>query len=41
MNTLKAIGFIGIGTMGAPMANNLLRAGIALMVFGVALLVAF
>ena len=33
MNTLKAIGFIGIGTMGEPMANNLLRAGIPLMVW--------
>ena len=33
MNTLKAIGFIGIGTMGEPMANNLLRTGIPLMVW--------
>ena len=27
MNAIKAIGFIGIGNMGAPMAANLARAG--------------
>lgn len=29
------IGFIGLGTMGAPMARNLLKAGFALRVFDI------
>jgi 3-hydroxyisobutyrate dehydrogenase-like beta-hydroxyacid dehydrogenase len=34
-NTVHHIGFIGIGTMGAPMARNLLKAGFALRVFDI------
>lgn len=33
MTNLKTIGFIGLGTMGAPMASNLLRAGYPVTVF--------
>ena len=29
---MDSIGFIGLGTMGAPMATNLARAGVALVV---------
>jgi 4-hydroxybutyrate dehydrogenase / sulfolactaldehyde 3-reductase len=32
---LHAIGFIGLGTMGGPMARNLLKAGFALRIFDV------
>src|ERR1700730_8168341 len=33
--TVHHIGFIGVGTMGAPMARNLLKAGFALRVFDI------
>lgn len=33
MTNLKSIGFIGLGTMGAPMASNLLRAGYPVTVY--------
>ncbi len=33
VTNLKTIGFIGLGTMGAPMASNLLRAGYPVTVF--------
>lgn len=33
MTNLKNIGFIGLGTMGAPMASNLLKAGYPVTVF--------
>lgn len=33
MTNLKKIGFIGLGTMGAPMASNLLKAGYPVTVF--------
>jgi 4-hydroxybutyrate dehydrogenase/sulfolactaldehyde 3-reductase len=33
--TVHHIGFIGLGTMGAPMARNLLKAGFALRVFDI------
>ena len=32
---LHRIGFIGLGTMGGPMARNLLKAGFALCVFDI------
>jgi 3-hydroxyisobutyrate dehydrogenase-like beta-hydroxyacid dehydrogenase len=32
-NEMKQIGFIGLGTMGAPMASNLLRSGFQVTVY--------
>ena len=32
----ERVGFIGLGTMGAPMARNLLRAGFPVLAFDVA-----
>ena len=34
-SALRSIGFLGLGTMGAPMARNLLKAGFALRVYDV------
>ncbi len=36
MTEIRTIGFIGLGTMGGPMAQNLLKAGFALRVYDVA-----